>query len=79
MEKDVDMLPANSGGPVRIEEKVRRLPAGGEGWETKMKRKRSVAAVSNRVINGDRDIKRVMQPKLSTDSKLRSCDTQSLR
>ncbi|XVE59561.1 hypothetical protein DITRI_Ditri05aG0055900 [Diplodiscus trichospermus] len=77
IEKDGDMLPAVNGGSARIEEKIRRLP--GEGWETKMKRKRSVAAVGNRVTIGDRDIKRAMQPKLSSESKLRSCDTQGFR
>ncbi|ESR37491.1 hypothetical protein CICLE_v10027692mg [Citrus x clementina] len=78
-EKDGDMLPPVSGANVRIEEKIRRLPVGGEGWDKKMKRKRSVATVGNRVINGDRDVKRVMQPKLNADSKLRSCDAQSFR
>ncbi|OMO89173.1 hypothetical protein COLO4_19888 [Corchorus olitorius] len=77
MEKDGDVLSAGNGGPARIEEKIRRLP--GEGWETKMKRKRSVAAVGNRVTGGDRDMKRSMQPKLSSESKLRSCDTQGFR
>lgn len=78
-EKEGDMLPAVSGGSVRIEEKIRRLPVGGEGWDTKMKRKRSVGAVGNRVISGDRDNKRAIQPKLSADSKLRSCDAQGFR
>ena len=77
IEKDGDVLSAVNGGSARIEEKIHRLP--GEGWETKMKRKRSVAAVGNRVISGDRDIKRSMQPKLSSESKLRSCDTQGFR
>ena len=77
LEKDGEVLSAVSGGSSRIEEKIRRLP--GEGWETKMKRKRSVAAVGNRVTNADRDIKRAMQPKLSSESKLRSCDTQGFR
>ncbi|KAL1084854.1 hypothetical protein V6Z11_D08G010300, partial [Gossypium hirsutum] len=77
IEKDGDVPPAINGGSARIEEKIRRLP--GEGWETKMKRKRSVAAVGNRVAGGDRDIKRVIQPKLSSESKLRSCDIQGFR
>ncbi|XP_022752570.1 uncharacterized protein LOC111301277 isoform X2 [Durio zibethinus] len=77
IEKDGDVLSAVNGGSARIEEKIRRLP--GEGWETKLKRKRSVAAVGNRVNSGDRDIKRPMQPKLSSESKLRSCDTQGFR
>ncbi|XVF05181.1 hypothetical protein REPUB_Repub05bG0149500 [Reevesia pubescens] len=77
MEKDGDVLSAVNGGSARIEEKIRRLP--GEGWETKMKRKRSVAAVGNRVTSADREMKRATQPKLSSESKLRSCDTQGFR
>ncbi|XWS71471.1 hypothetical protein CRYUN_Cryun03dG0140700 [Craigia yunnanensis] len=77
IEKDDDVLSAVNGGSTRIEEKIRRLPD--EGWETKMKRKRSVAAVGNRVTSGVRDIKQAMQPKLSSESKLRSCDTRGFR
>ncbi|XP_010520439.1 PREDICTED: uncharacterized protein LOC104799550 isoform X4 [Tarenaya hassleriana] len=68
-EKDSDSLPGIPGETMRIEEKIRRL-------EAKTKRKRSVAALGNRVINSDR---RGMQPKLIADSKLRSCDTQNYR
>ncbi|XP_031261152.1 uncharacterized protein LOC116119352 isoform X3 [Pistacia vera] len=78
-EKDGDMLPAISGATIKIEEKIRRLPVGGEGWDRKMKRKRSVASVGNRVMNGDQDTKRAIQPKMSADSKLRSCDAQPHR
>ncbi|KAL5765499.1 hypothetical protein ACOSP7_016116 [Xanthoceras sorbifolium] len=78
-EKDGDMLPAASGATARIEEKIRRLPIGGEGWDRKMKKKRSVGAVGNRVIKGDRDIKRAMQLKLDDDSKFQSCDVQAFR
>ncbi|KAB2065599.1 hypothetical protein ES319_A09G100200v1 [Gossypium barbadense] len=70
IEQDGDLLPAVNGGSAQNEEKIRRLP--GDGWETKMKRKRSVAAVGNRVANAGRDIKRAMQLKLSSESKLRS-------
>ncbi|MBA0650576.1 hypothetical protein Goklo_017979 [Gossypium klotzschianum] len=77
IEQDGDLLPAVNGGSAQIEEKIRRLP--GDGWETKMKRKRSVAAVGNRVANAGRDIKRAMQLKLSSESKLRSCDTVGFR
>ncbi|EOA22191.1 hypothetical protein CARUB_v10002763mg [Capsella rubella] len=76
IDKGSDSPPSVSGEPVRIEEKIRRLPVGGEGWETRMKRKRSVATLGNRIMNPDQ---RVMQPKPTTDSKLRSCDTQNFR
>lgn len=76
IEKGSDSPPSLSGESVRIEEKIRRLPVGGEGWETRMKRKRSVATLGNRVMNTDQ---RVMQQKPASDSKLRSCDTQNFR
>ncbi|CAH8282325.1 unnamed protein product [Eruca vesicaria subsp. sativa] len=76
IERGSDSPPSVPGETVRIEEKIRRLPVGGEGWETRMKRKRSVATLGNRVMNSDQ---RVMQPKPTVDSKLRSCDTQNLR
>ncbi|KAL5583035.1 hypothetical protein UlMin_015477 [Ulmus minor] len=77
-DKDVNSLQAVNGSS-RFEEKTRRLLAGGEGLDNKIKKKRSVGAVGNRVINGDREIKRVMQPKLTADSKLRSCDSHGFR
>lgn len=78
-DKDGSSAQAVSGGPMRIEEKTRRLLAGGEGLDQRIKKKRSVGAVGNRVINGDRDTKRVPHPKLTTDSKLRSCDGHGFR
>ncbi|XP_015577676.1 uncharacterized protein LOC8271907 isoform X2 [Ricinus communis] len=79
MEKGTDMLQDSGGGTVRFEEKIRRLPAGGEGWDTKNKKKRSIGVVGSRILNGDREIKRAMHPKISAESKLRSCDTQGFR
>ncbi|CAN1171397.1 hypothetical protein LINPERPRIM_LOCUS7948 [Linum perenne] len=79
LEKGVEALPDVGGGGVRFEEKIRRLPAGGEGWDTKNKKKRSVGMVSGRVINGDRELKRTMLPKISSDSKLRPSDAQDFR
>ncbi|KAF3569635.1 hypothetical protein DY000_02018214 [Brassica cretica] len=53
IEKGSDSPPSVSGETVRMEEKIRRLPVGGEGWEARMKRKRSVATLGNRVMNPD--------------------------
>lgn len=78
-EKDGDLLHAVSGGSVRIEEKTRRLLAGGEGLDQKIKKKRSVGAVGNRLVTGERDTKRATHPKLNADSKLRSCDSHGFR
>ncbi|CAK7329107.1 unnamed protein product [Dovyalis caffra] len=78
-DKGGDMLQDVGGGAVRFEEKIRRLPAGGEGWDTKNKKKRSVGLMGNRVVNADREQKRAMASKMSADSKLRSCDAQGFR
>ncbi|KAM7274508.1 hypothetical protein ACFE04_016374 [Oxalis oulophora] len=81
-DQEEDLPSAVSEEPAQIEEKIRRLPAGGEGsWDTK-KRKRSVGAIgSNRAMAGDREVKRsIMQPKLSADSKKwKSGDPQGFR
>ncbi|XP_031741353.1 uncharacterized protein LOC101209188 isoform X3 [Cucumis sativus] len=73
LEKDSD------DGSIRSEEKTRKLLAGGEGLDQKIKKKRSVGAVGYRVNNGDREIKRATHTKLNSDSKLRSCDAQGHR
>lgn len=68
--KDKDML--KDGGAV-VEEKIRRLPAG-EGWDKKMKRKRSVAAAFSRSMDNEGEVKRPMHNKLSNDPALQSGD-----
>ncbi|KAF2292158.1 hypothetical protein GH714_014690 [Hevea brasiliensis] len=49
MEKGGDMLQDVAGVAPRFEEKIHRLPAGGEGWDTKNKKKRSVGLVGIQV------------------------------
>lgn len=78
-DKDGNLIPTPGGGSGRIEEKTRRLLAGGEGLDHKIKKKRSVGAVGSRVITGDRDVKRPTLPKTSTDLKLRFYDPQGFR
>ncbi|XP_026427511.1 uncharacterized protein LOC113323422 isoform X1 [Papaver somniferum] len=77
LDKERDMFRANSGGPVQGEEKIRGLPAGGEGWDKKMKRKRSVGAVITRAGDSDRELKRPMIQKIPNDPAFRSSDTHS--
>ncbi|GKV34924.1 hypothetical protein SLEP1_g43257 [Rubroshorea leprosula] len=50
-EKDGDTLSSINGSAVQTEEKIQRLPAGGEGWDSKMKKKRSAGIVGHRVAN----------------------------
>lgn len=73
------MPQAVNAASVRIEEKTRRLLAGGEGLDQKVKKKRSLGAVSHRITGGEWDIQRATHPKLSDDLKLRSCDVQGVR
>lgn len=61
------------------EEKIRRLPAGGESWDKKMKRKRSVGTVSSRPIDGEGEPKRTAHHKPSSEPGLQSSDPQSFR
>ncbi|KAI4304740.1 hypothetical protein MLD38_040214 [Melastoma candidum] len=60
-------------------EKIHKVAGGGEVWEKKIKRKRSVTAVGNRLLNGDGEQKPLLPAKPSIDQKLRSCDSQTLR
>ncbi|KAJ4846756.1 hypothetical protein Tsubulata_010242 [Turnera subulata] len=78
-EKGGDMLQDVGSGNGRFEEKIRKLPAVGEGWETKNKKKRSVGVVAGRVMTNERDLKRATNPKMNADAKLRSSDTQAFR
>ncbi|KNA22642.1 hypothetical protein SOVF_032520 isoform B [Spinacia oleracea] len=61
------------------EEKIRRLPAGGEGWDKKMKRKRSVSSVFPRSVDGDGELKRTMHARLGNDSGIHSSDVHGFR
>lgn len=63
MAKDVNIRDDNGGEP-DLFEKMRRLAAGGEGWDNKVKRKRSVGTVSTRPIDSDGVPKRPLQKKI---------------
>ncbi|RDX62865.1 hypothetical protein CR513_58764, partial [Mucuna pruriens] len=78
-EKDGNLIQTLGGSSVRNEEKTRRLLAGGEGLDQKIKKKRSVGTVGNRVITGERDVKRTALPKANADLKTRLYDGQGFR
>ncbi|OWM69004.1 hypothetical protein CDL15_Pgr025191 [Punica granatum] len=78
-EKREDKFPVAKAVPIKMEEKMRRVPAGSDGWEKKIKRKRSVSAVGGRVMNGDVDPKQAMDSKVPADSKLCSSDGPGFR
>ncbi|KAI3458839.1 hypothetical protein Pfo_015502 [Paulownia fortunei] len=73
--KERDMLKDNNADSDMVEEKIRRLPAGGEGWDKKMKRKRSVGTVFSRSVDSDGEMKRNMHHKLTIESSLQSSDS----
>ncbi|XP_011076941.1 uncharacterized protein LOC105161066 isoform X3 [Sesamum indicum] len=73
--KERDMPKDNNADSDMVEEKNRRLPAGGEGWDKKMKRKRSVGAVFSRSVDNDGEVKRTMHHKLTIESSLQSSDS----
>ena len=66
-------------GSDTVEEKIRRLPVGGEMWDRKMKRKRSVGTASMRPIDGDVEPKRVMHHKYKNEPAQQSSDAQRFR
>ncbi|XP_021858656.2 uncharacterized protein [Spinacia oleracea] len=76
-EKDINIIkPANRTSIP--EERMLRLSAVGDSWDKNMmKRKRSVGTVPNRSV--DSDIKRTLHSEPSTNSKLASYDTSTLR
>ncbi|GAB4855166.1 hypothetical protein Ancab_023792 [Ancistrocladus abbreviatus] len=77
--KDKDIIKDGSLSCDVVEEKIRRLPAGGEGWDRKMKRKRSVSNVFARLVDGDGELKRAVHGRLSSDSGPQSSDTHGFR
>ncbi|XP_059665904.1 uncharacterized protein LOC132311813 isoform X2 [Cornus florida] len=79
MAKDQDMFKDSGAGSDLVGEKTHRLPAGGEGWDKKTKRKRSVGTASMRPIDSDRELKRAMHQNLSHQPGLQSCDAQGFR
>lgn len=73
--KERDSLKDNNTDSDMAEEKIRRLPAGGESWDKKMKRKRSVGAVVSRSVDSEVELKRNMHHKHTIESSLLSSDS----
>ncbi|WVZ66392.1 hypothetical protein U9M48_015615 [Paspalum notatum var. saurae] len=61
------------------EDKLRGLSTGGEGWDKKMKRKRSVGTMISRAIDADRDVKSVGQHRPANEVRPRSSDGLAYR
>ncbi|KAI3793541.1 hypothetical protein L1987_36160 [Smallanthus sonchifolius] len=78
MAKDRDLPKDNVGESNILEEKIQRLPVGGEGWDKKIKRKRSVGTVCTRPIDNNGEPKRTVQNKVVSEPVLQSNDTYRL-
>ncbi|XP_031499746.1 uncharacterized protein LOC116264010 isoform X2 [Nymphaea colorata] len=78
-EKDRELLRTTSGLSIQSDEKARVLAPGGESWDKKMKRKRSVGVAVNRPLDGDHDHKRGMQQRAGNESRSRSIDSHGFR
>ncbi|KAG9144626.1 hypothetical protein Leryth_020240 [Lithospermum erythrorhizon] len=61
------------------EEKICKLPAGGDIWDKRMKRKRSISVVCSRASDGGVEMKRPTLHKPSSKPGLQSCDPLGLR
>ncbi|KAK6136105.1 hypothetical protein DH2020_030153 [Rehmannia glutinosa] len=74
--KERDMLKDNNADFDTVDEKIRRLPAGGEGWDKKIKRKRgSVGAVLLRSVDNNGELKQNMHHKLTIESTMQFTDS----
>ncbi|KAK4764918.1 hypothetical protein SAY86_026008 [Trapa natans] len=78
MGNDRDLSRNGGEGSASVEEKVQRLPAGGEGWEKKIKRKRSIGTVVVRPMEGDGEVRGATK-KVKIDPSLQLSDTQTSR
>lgn len=78
-EKDKSMLRTCNGGSISSEEKMRGLPTGGDGWEKKLKRRRSVGTMVTRIPDGDRELKQTIQSRPITEPRLRPSDGNGFR
>lgn len=79
MAKDRDLLKDSVEESEMLEEKIQRLPAGGEGWDKKMKRKRSVGTVFTRPMDSNGEPKRTFQNKVVNEPGLQPNDAHPYR
>ncbi|KAL6865145.1 hypothetical protein ACP4OV_016296 [Aristida adscensionis] len=74
VEKEKNCARISGSGPVLSEDKLRGLSTGSDGWEKKMRRKRSVGTMLNRGNDSDRDVKPVGQNRPSNEVRPRSIE-----
>ncbi|XP_020678371.1 uncharacterized protein LOC110096662 isoform X1 [Dendrobium catenatum] len=78
-EKEKSMLRVCNGGPMSSEDRIRGLPTGGDGWEKKLKRKRSVGTMGTRIPDGEREFKHTIQSRPNTEPRSRPPDGNGFR
>ncbi|XP_044978592.1 uncharacterized protein LOC123445643 isoform X1 [Hordeum vulgare subsp. vulgare] len=79
LEKDKSSVRTANATSGFSEDKLRGLAPGGEGWEKKMKRKRSVGTMLNRGSDVDRDVKPSVQHRSNSEVRGRSSDAIPFR
>ncbi|XP_062230490.1 uncharacterized protein LOC133928258 isoform X2 [Phragmites australis] len=79
VEKEKSCARASSTVSGLSEDKLRGLSTGGEGWEKKMRRKRSVGTMLSRGNDADRDVKPVGQHRPANEVRPRSSDGLAYR
>ncbi|ERN02233.1 uncharacterized protein LOC18430337 isoform X1 [Amborella trichopoda] len=88
-ERDRDLFRLGNGGLIQSEDNSRPLASGGDGWEKKKLRKKrsgmkidgsgSTGVSVNKVLDGDRELKRGIQPRLGGDSRSRLSNGHGFR
>ncbi|KAK3137767.1 hypothetical protein QOZ80_5BG0456950 [Eleusine coracana subsp. coracana] len=79
VEKEKSCARASATASGLSDDKPRGLSAGGEGWEKKMRRKRSVGTMLNRGTDADREVKPVGQHRAGNEVRPRSSDGLAFR
>uniref|UniRef100_A0A0D9VAR1 Uncharacterized protein n=1 Tax=Leersia perrieri TaxID=77586 RepID=A0A0D9VAR1_9ORYZ len=79
LEKEKSSLRSSNAASGFSEDKLRGLAPGGEGWEKKLKRKRSVGTMLNRGNDVDRDVKPLVQHRPNNEARMRSSDGLPIR
>lgn len=79
LDKDKNILRTCNGGSVTSDDKISGFSAGGDPWDKKMKRKRSVGMMVSRTIDADRELKPIIQQRPGSEPHPRSSEGASFR
>ncbi|XP_039132939.1 uncharacterized protein LOC120269999 isoform X2 [Dioscorea cayenensis subsp. rotundata] len=79
LDKDKNILRTCNGGSVTSDDKISGFSAGGDPWDKKMKRKRSVGMMVSRTIDADRELKPIIQQRPGSEPHPRPSEGTSFR